>query len=55
MFQNIQAVRGIAALLVVLRHFLLVNRSSGDRSDLPGIFETLFPRRRPVGVVDCAA
>ena len=25
------------------------------RGDLPGFFETIFSRRRPVGVVDCAA
>ncbi|WP_416759082.1 acyltransferase family protein [Roseateles sp. So40a] len=30
MFQNIQALRGIAALLVVLHHFLLVNRGGGS-------------------------
>ena len=24
-------------------------------ADLPGFFETIFPRKRPVGVVDCAA
>lgn len=30
MFQNIQALRGIAALLVVLHHFLLVNRGGAS-------------------------